>query len=325
MQHKQFFLWISILSSLLLTFIPTVHSDSNPEPQTKQLDGLHEEVQVNLVNVYLTAVDSNDAFVTDLKPEELSLKEDGIPQHISNFDLTSYAASDPLTMVILIDTSMSMNEGFQKMKKIEMAKKGALQLIEQIKRDDRMMLIRFSDSPADATGLISERNSMKEIIRSVKADNGLTTLLDAIDLATKKLKDQSGQKLMFICSDGEDNASQMTKDEVFEDLRSAFDLTVVALGINAFQANGEIGGQTLRDGRTLLQSIADNTGGYAFFPKDLKELDRVMEKLKSLIASQYSLGYHPSNMAVDGSWRKIEITCSRPGVKLKYRTGYYSK
>lgn len=188
------------------------------------------------------------------------------------------------------------------------------------------MLIKFSDSPTDATGLISEKNSMKEIVRSVKSDNGLTTLLDAIDLATKKLKDQSGQKLMFICSDGEDNASKMTQDEMFEDLRNAFDLTVVALGINAFQAKGEIeGGQTLRDGRTLLQLIADNTGGYAFFPKDLKELDRVMEKLKSLISSQYSLGYHPSNVATDGSWRKIEIACSRPGVKLKYRTGYYSK
>jgi VWFA-related protein len=229
-------------------------------------------------------------------------------------------------MVILIDTSMSMNEEFQKLKKIDMAKKGALQLIDQIKRQDQMMLIRFSDSPYAATGLISERNSMKEIVRAIKADNGVTTLLDAIDLATKKLKDQNGQKLMFICSDGEDNASKMTKDEVMEDLRSAFDLTVVALGINAFQANGDTeGGQTLRDGRTLLQSIADDTGGYAFFPRDIKELDRVMEKLKSLIASQYSLGYHPANLATDGGWRKIELTCSRPGVSLKYRAGYYAK
>ncbi|HEY7159911.1 MAG TPA: VWA domain-containing protein [Acidobacteriota bacterium] len=229
-------------------------------------------------------------------------------------------------MVILIDTSLSMNEEFQKLKKIEMAKKGALQLIEQIKRDDRMMLIRFSDSPEDATGLISEKNSMKEIIRAVKSDNGLTTLLDAIDLATKRLKDVNGQKLMFICSDGEDNASKLTKEEVLDDLRNAFDLTIVALGINAFQANGaEEGGQTLRDGRTLLQSIADDTGGYAFFPRDLKELERAMEKLKSLVASQYSLGYPPSNAATDGSWRKIEITCTRPGVKLKYRTGYFSK
>lgn len=123
MQYKKFLFLGSILFFLLVTFSPGVHSDSQPDPQTKQLEGIHEEVQVNLVNVYLTAVDSNGTFITDLKPEELSLKENGIPQHISNFALTSYTASDPLTMVILIDTSLSMNEEFQKMKKIEMAKK----------------------------------------------------------------------------------------------------------------------------------------------------------------------------------------------------------
>jgi Ca-activated chloride channel family protein len=293
-------------------------------PQTQQLDEIHEEIQVNLVNVYLTALDSHDSFVTDLQQEELTIKEDGVPQQISNFALYS-EKSESITVVILIDTSLSMNEEFQKQKKIDMAKKGALLLLDQLTERDKMVLIRFSDTPSVATGRIS-KNQMREVVRAIKTDNGLTALVDAIDLATERLKKDGGQKLIFICSDGEDTASKHTTDEILKKLEDNFDLTVVTLGINAFQAARDSEeGQTLRDGRTLLQSIADNTGGYAFFPKDLRELDQVMGKLKSLIASQYSLGYHPTNSNSDGSWKKIEITCSRPGVKVRYRPGYFSK
>ena len=196
-------------------------------------------------------------------------------------------------------------------------------MLSQLKAQDKMLLIRFSDIPHDAMGLGSEKDLMKEAVRSLKPDNGLTALLDAIDLTTERLKDVGGQKLIFICSDGEDTASKHTTIEILDRLKNVFDFTVVTLGINAFQASE--GGQRLRDGRTLLQSIADNTGSYAFFPKDLNELDRVMDKLRLLIPSQYFLGYHPTNSHADGSWRIIEISCTRPGVKLKYRTGYFSR
>lgn len=315
MQYKHF---VPVIFLCVFCFL------SSAIPQTKQLEEINEEIQVNLVNVYLTALDSHDEFVTDLRPDELTVKEDGVPQNISNFALSS-RTSEPLTVVILIDTSLSMNEEFQNLRKIEMAKKGAESLLNQLKDKDRMLLIRFSDTPSPPKGLYYGKNTMKDAIQSIKTDNGLTALLDAIDLATQRLKDEGGQKLLFICSDGEDTASKHTKEEILQNLRDAFDLTVVTLGINAFKANPDSKeGQTLRDGRTLLQSIADNTGGYAFFPKDLKELDGVMGKLKSLIGSQYSLGYRPTGTSPDGSWKKIEITCSRPGVKLNYRPGYFS-
>ncbi len=310
---------------LPITALFILYSLGSAIPQTKQLEEIHEEIQVDLVNVFLTALDSNDKFVTDLRPEELILKEDGVLQTISNFALASRTA-EPLTVVVLIDTSLSMNEEFQNLKKIEMAKKGAQSLLNQLKDKDRMLLIRFSDMPLPPSGFYFGKNTMKEAIHSIKTDNGLTALLDAIELATQRLKEEGGQKLLFICSDGEDTASKHTKEEIFQSLRDSFDLTVVTLGINAFRANPDSKeGQTLRDGRTLLQSIADNTGGYAFFPGDLEELEGVMEKLKSLIGSQYSLGYHPTGSRPDGSWNQIEVSCSRPGVKLNYRPGYFSK
>ena len=325
MQHKNFIqvTWVVVFLFFAYSIADTVSPASNP--QTKQIDEIHEEIQVDLVNVYLTATDSKGAFVTDLKQGELTLKEDGVPQQISNFAISSHT-TEPLTVVILIDTSLSMNEEFQNLKKIEMAKKGAVLLINQLKGEDKMLLIRFSDAPSDAIGLVSQKDWMKDVVRSIKTDNGLTALLDAVNLAIDSLKNVVGQKVIFICSDGEDTASKHTTQEILESLKNTTDLTVVTLGINAFQASRDSEtGQTLRDGRTLLQSMADNTGGYAFFPKDLKELDRVMTMLKSLIGSQYSLGYHPTNLSPDDAWKKIEISCSRPGVTLRYRTGYSSK
>lgn len=325
MQQRNFVpaTWVFIF----LFFAYSIADNPSPgsNPQTKQIDEIHEEIQVDLVSVYVTATDSKGAFVTDLKQAELTLKEDGVPQQISNFALSS-RTTEPLTVVILIDTSLSMNEEFQNLKKIEMAKKSALLLINQLKEQDKMLLIRFSDGPSDTIGLVSQKDWMKDVVRSIKTDTGLTALLDAVNLAIDSLKNVAGQKVIFICSDGEDTASKHTTQEILESLKNTTDLTVVTLGINAFQAAPDSeSGQTLRDGRTLLQSMADNTGGYAFFPKDLKELDRVMGKLKSLIGSQYSIGYHPSNLDPGGSWKKIEISCSRPDVTLRYRTGYSSK
>jgi Ca-activated chloride channel homolog len=322
--QPRYLILLAFLFSLFQAPAP-IFADSPVDSLSNELDRLHEEVKVDLVNIYLTATNSAGAFITDLTPEDLIVKEDGVLQQITNFDRSATSASDPLTVVILIDTSLSMNDEFQNIRKIEMAKKGALLLIDQLQAKDKTLLVRFSDSASDQTGLISEKSRMKNAVRSIKSDNGLTVLLDAIELAARKLRNQRGQKLIFICSDGEDTASKHTTEDVFETLRESADITVVALGINALRADSDQGGQRLEDGRTLLQSLADNTGGYAFFPTDLKDLNRVMDNLKLLVAGAYSIAYRPSNVRLDHRWRKIEITSSRPGVKLKYRSGYYSR
>src|SRR5262249_28900060 len=134
---------------------------------------------------------------------------------------------DPLTAVILIDTSLSMNDKFQKVRKIEMAKKGALLLLNQMKSRDKMLVIRFSDVPSATTSFLSDKKRIKEALQALKGDNGYTALLDAIYLARQTVKQQSGQKLIFICSDGEDTASKHSTDEILDGLKSDFDLTVI--------------------------------------------------------------------------------------------------
>jgi VWFA-related protein len=265
--------------------------------------------------------------VTDLKPEELTIKEDGIPQQISDFSLSTSAGDDPILVAILIDTSVSMNEKYKGLSKINMAKDAASLLLSQLKPQDKRFLVTFSEVPAEATHLTSAPEETDQTVKQLKTNFLRTALLDAISLVTKKLKDEWGRKLIFICSDGEDNASTQSQDKVLEEVKSAFDTTVVSLGTTAFENDLHWFGEEeeIRKGKALLQSLAESSGGYAFFPSNLKELGTVMQKLRDLIPSQYFLGYHPVNPKLDGSWRNIEITCSRKGVKLQYRKGYFAR
>ena len=84
-----------------------------------------------------------------------------------------------------------------------------------------------------------------------------------------------------------------------------------------------LGSSSLR-GRYILEQMAKASGGYAFFPTSLSSLKDVMDKLKMSMRSQYSLGYTPAKRP-DGTWRKIEVFCKRPGAKLRYRSGYFAK
>jgi VWFA-related protein len=78
-------------------------------------------------------------------------------------------------------------------------------------------------------------------------------------------------------------------------------------------------------GRYILEKLAEASGGYAFFPDNLKAIDGMIQKLRQGMRNQYSIGYRPLRTNMDGSWRKIQISCNRPKIKLRYRQGYYAK
>lgn len=285
---------------------------------------VRESVQVEVVNVYLTATDSKGHFITDLKPEDIELKEDGIKQDITHFANFSAQGSEklgekdvPLTVAFVIDTSTSMGAGLSGgQQKIDIVKNAAFRLVEELREEDRMALIRFDENPDLISPMTQDMKEFSQDLLFIDVTGGDTALLDAIYFALEKMKEQSGRKIMVVCSDGEDTASYLRFDEVLSNL-IASDVTVLAFGTMA------LGSSSLR-GRYILQKMADASGGYAFFPTSLSELDAVMEKLREGMRSQYSLGYVPVKHNPDGTWRKIEIDTKRAGLKLRHREGYYS-
>jgi Ca-activated chloride channel family protein len=282
---------------------------------------VHESLSVNLVNVYLSATDSKGHFITDLKPGDLILKENGAAQDITHFSNFTQEESDklgekdvPLTLALVMDKSTSMGATIQGTNKMDIVKNAAFRLLDELKKDDQMMLISFNDLPSEESPLSGDKKAISKDLLFQSVEGGDTALLDSIYFALDKLKNQQGRKMIVVFSDGEDTASKLTLDEVVSNL-VASDVTILAFGTMSLGTN------SMR-GRYVLQKLADASGGYAFFPTSLNSLKEVMEKLRQGMRSQYSLGYKPTNTNRDGSWRVIDITCKREGVKLRYRKGY---
>ncbi len=282
---------------------------------------MQETVRVDLVNVYLSATDSKGHFITDLKPDELILKENGTAQSITHFSNFANEQSDklgekdvPLTLALVIDKSESMSSEVQGTNKLDIVKNAAFRLLDELRANDRMTLISFNDMPAEETALISDKKKISTAILFQSVEGGYTALLDSIYFAMDKLKGQQGRKIIVVFSDGEDTSSKLRLDEVISNL-VASDVTVLAFGTMS------LGNNPLR-GRYILEKLAEASGGYAFFPTSLRSLNDVMEKLRAGMRSQYSLGYKPMTRRNVVAWREIDITCKRPGVKLRYRKGY---
>jgi Ca-activated chloride channel homolog len=282
---------------------------------------LHENLSVDLVNVYLSATDSKGRFITDLNPTDLVLKENGSTQQISHFSNFTKQESDklgekdvPLTLSLVLDKSESMSAQIQGTNKMDIVKNAAFRLLDELRGNDRMALISFNDFASEETPFTSNKKVIGKDILFQDVEGGETALLDSIYFALEKLNGQQGRKIIVVFSDGEDTASNLKLDEVLSNL-IASDVTVLAFGTMA------LGSNSMR-GRFILERLAEASGGYAFFPRSLNGLNEIMEKLREGMRSQYSLGYKPLNGKKDGKWRAIEITCKRPGVKLRYRKGY---
>ena len=283
---------------------------------------IQEKIAVDVVNVYLTAT-LKGRFVTDLKQEELILKEDGIPQQITNFTNFALDKSDklgekdvPLTVAFVIDTSQSMGDRISGQEKIDIVKSAAFLLLNELRSEDRMLLVTFNDSPTEITPLTPDKKRFEQDLLFQDVQGGNTAVIDSTYFAMEKIKGEPGRKIIVLCTDGEDTSSYLRFDEVLSNL-IASDVTVLGIGTMALSLSS-------LKGRYILQKFADASGGYAFFPNNLVDLNEVLSRLREGMRSQYSLGFHPGKK-LDGTWRKIEIRCKRPGVKLRYREGYFAK
>lgn len=281
------------------------------------------EVDVEVVNVYVSATDAKDHFIKDLNIEDFVVKEDGVEQKVSHFSNFAEEKSDklgekdvPLTVAFVIDTSESMGMSVTSQPKIDIVKSAAFRVMDELRPDDQMMLISFNKTPTEVTPLTSDKKKFSQDLLFQGVEGGNTALLDSIYFALEKIKDQFGRKIIIVCSDGDDTASYLRLEEVLSNV-IASDVTILSFGTM------ELGSGSMR-GRLILEEMAKASGGYAFFPTSLNALKEVMEKLRQSMRSQYSLGYTPAKGA-DGTWRRLEVLCKRPGVKLRCRAGYYAK
>jgi len=128
---------------------------------------------------------------------------------------------------------------------------------------------------------------------------------------------REGRTILVMYTDGADSRSRLSYGDIL-DLLKASQVTVYAVGLL------ERTGSARNELRMRMQQMVEATGGQAFFPSELKDLDASYEKVLGEIKAQYQLGYASTNLAQDGTWRKVDIKVKRPGVKLRSRKGYFA-
>ncbi|MFQ5845369.1 MAG: VWA domain-containing protein, partial [Planctomycetota bacterium] len=294
--------------------------------RTRSLKGA-QRARVTLVEVYCTVRDSHGRFLTDLKEEDFTILEAGRPQQIAVFS----AERKPVHLVLLFDTSASMARD----RKLETAQEAAIGFVEALEPDDTAALVTFSDMPRILQPRTGDTTALESAISSIEAKGG-TALYDAILSAVQLLKGHEGRKAIILISDGRDESadglgpgSVATFEEALEAvLKSETAVYAIGTGARIAQEFDYLHRRTLGE---ILSTLADGSGGRAYFIKKASKLKQAYRRVEDELRHQYTLAYYPPDAPAAGSirggrgalWRPIEVRVSRPRARVTARKGYY--
>ena len=266
---------------------------------------------VDEVMLHASVIDDHQHIVTNLDRSAFSVFEDGKPQQIISF----HHVDIPVAMGIVIDNSGSMRE---KRNKVNQA---ALNLVRSSNPKDEVFIVNFNDEQYLDQDFTNNLLKMKEALEKIDARGG-TALYDAVVASADHLKQYARleKKVLFVVTDGEDNASSETLEQAIKQLQQENGPSVYAIGILGDEEHP-------KRARRALQVIADRTGGIAFFPKTLDEVDAISKTVANDIRNQYAIGYKPTTPKDAGGFRQVRVEAKTKGhSKLVVRTksGYYA-
>jgi Ca-activated chloride channel homolog len=270
--------------------------------------------ETDLVSFGVTVLDRRGDFLTDLTGEHFEILEDGKPQTLKYFIRGDQADAAPeLHVGLLFDTSGSMSAD------IATARTAAIKFLNALPEARTITLVDFDSEVRLAKYGQQDFPRIVERIRNRKPD-GFTAMYDALGQYMNGASAEPGRKVMILFTDGGDTRSALGFTDVMTLLRGS-DVTMYPVG---FLQNQSSSSRNLQ--RSRLAQIAEESGGEAFFPLSMKEIEAAYERILIQVRAQYMLGYVSTNTAQDGRWRKVEIRVRRPdskGVRIQTRKGYF--
>jgi len=284
-------------------------------------------VDVRLVNIVATVMDSNGRYVSNLKAGDFAVDEDGRRQDIVHF---SQDHDIPVSVGIVLDTSQSMDP------KIKTATDAVKRFIRNIHEDDDIFLMTFASTPKVQADFTNNRQQLSKALDKIRLAGG-TALYDALDEGMIKIRDgRHDKRAILLITDGLDTNSFATDNEVNQRLRRS-QVLVYCLGIGeerpqpspfSFgfpQTRGRNGGFRGRDAvdMAVLRKFANSSGGRAMLlPEHVSgsQLDHALTQIADELRSQYTLGYYPASPD-DGRFHRVRVT-TRYGYTVRTRPGY---
>jgi VWFA-related protein len=267
-----------------------------------------------LVVLHTTVVDRSGHLITNLGQNAFTVFENGVTQPIRGFKREDV----PVSLGLVVDNSGSMRD---KRAKVEAA---ALGLVKASNKDDEVFVVNFNDEAfldnPHGKDFTSDVKEMEEALTRIDSRGG-TAMRDAIRMSIDHLKEKAkkDKKVLVVVTDGNDNSSTVTLENL---VKSAQQSEVILYGIGIL--NEEERREAKRAERALSE-LATATGGEAFFPKDISEVERLAQQVARDIRNQYTIQYSPTNQTMDGSFRQIKISVNAQGrPTARTRSGYYA-
>jgi len=258
-----------------------------------------------------TVVDDKQRIVTDLDRNAFSVFEDGKQQDIISF----HHEDIPVAMGIVIDNSGSMRE---KRAKVNQA---ALNLVRSSNPQDEVFVVNFNDEYYLDQDFTNDLLKLKDALEKIDAKGG-TALYEAVVASADHLKKYARleRKVLFVVTDGEDNASRESLEQAVKQLQDENGPSVYAIGVLGDEEHP-------KRARRALEIISQRTGGIAFFPKTLDEVNEISNQVAHDIRSQYTIGYKPTNPKATGGFRAIRVEARAKGhgkMIVRTKSGYYA-
>jgi VWFA-related protein len=283
------------------------------QPLRKEGEGyiLHTEVEEVILNA---TVLEGSKLVQDLKKDDFQVFEDGVKQNIISFQHTDL----PVSIGLVVDNSGSMS------KKRPSVNKAALDLVEASNPQDEAFVVNFSDEAFIDQEFTSNVNRLRDGLSHIESRGG-TALYDAVVASADKLVADAKRpkQVLVIITDGEDNASTLTLEQTIRRVQQLSGPVIYTIGL---LFGDEMSRAEVRHARRALEMMSTETGGMAFFPKSIEQVDEIAAEVARDIRSQYTIGYHSTKPSSEPGFRRVQLVAEAPGkskLNVRTRTGYF--
>ena len=284
-----------------------------PDPTTAEIDENSKLIiDTELVTLHVRVIDRNNRPVNNIGKNDFKVLEDGVPQPIFSFTEEEV----PVIYGLAVDTSGSVRPQFQQI--IDAAKT----IINSNKKGDETFIERFisSDKIETVQDFTPNKDLLLDGLDTLYVEGGQTAVIDGVYLAAEHVAEYKKggdsdrrRRALIVVTDGEDRSSYYQEIQLFQRLREE-DVQIFVIGfVNELDAERGLIRKSPRDKAVnLINRLASETGGRAFFPQSISELPQIANEIVRDLRTQYVISYDPTNKAHDGTYRSIKVSVNQP-------------
>lgn len=302
------------LVALVLVAVPARFGGAQPRSSAPPPITFGTEIEI--VNLSVSVTNAQGQYVTSLTTPDFAVFEDGVRQKLSLFNHDTL----PISLALMIDGSASMSS------KLKDARSAASQFVKTLHSGDLAQVVQFSDRTTILQDFTSDQNALEQAIARTGAA-GPTALHNALyvtlkDLEGLKKKGEQRRRAIIILSDGEDTSSLVADTQVIE-LAKKTEIAIYTILLRS--RSTDTNRSAFSQAHYLLSTLAQDSGGQAFLPNSLSELDAIYGRIAEELRTLYSIGYVSSNPRRDGKWRRIMVRVpAHDDYLIRHKIGYFA-